>query len=198
MTSVRRGNRQAWVLVALTIAVLLTFVIAAATYSKQLSDTRAAADKRAAIAAEQQAALACVAKWVNTYTSRAQAVAEANSARVSALDELVRSLKTGSRAAFAKAYQQYLTASDRYQQQARVHPIPPEPRFLCGQARPAPGPVKHTASSVPAVTATRTVRVPQPRVTVFAPPHTVTVPGPTRVVTRTRMVTVAPGRRGHR
>lgn len=173
------------------IALLLFLIVFGGLLGFGVKSVRDAAASRQEIVNSQQAELQCISHWVNTYSQRVELLDDADRVRLQALDVLVRSVR-GPEAGFLRALASYLAASDRVNQQARSHPLPPAPQFLCAQLRSPRSPSPRATFTK---TATRVVPGPARTVNVPGPARTFTVPGPTRTVTvpgPTRAVTVPP------
>lgn len=212
-TSLEHGNRQAWALAGIILALLGGLAALAAVIvvgARESSDSHNAAAQRAAITHAQDQRVQCIATWANTWAARAEQQQHADAKRLAALDRLARSLQHAGPATLAEALRRYLAASDTYNTQLRAHPLPRAPKFLCNEissstlpdpavvtVTPSPSTVTRSPSTVtrtvhPHVTPAPTVIVtrPGPTHTVRPPRATVTRPAPT--VTETR----PPGRPG--
>jgi hypothetical protein len=74
---------------------------------------------------------ACVRDYTNASAARTNILTPASQNRTDALDELIRTLPTGDKAAFQRKLLAYLKASDTYQNLAQTNPPPLAPRFTC-------------------------------------------------------------------
>lgn len=198
----RRGNSGTWVLATVLVTLPLLLVAIALVAARESRDAQQAAQARSSITAAQQDRLECIATWANTWTRRAQQQADADRARLAALDRLARTLAHAGPAQWRAAVEKYLAASDRYATRVKAHPLPPAPRFLCDRlpSSTLPGPAVVTVTPAPS-TVTRTVHATAtppaaPRATVTRPGPTRTVRAPRATVTRTVTETRAPVRPG--
>lgn len=186
-SSLDHGNRQAWMLAGVIIALIITLAAVVAVGTKEITDTRHAATARTAITDTVHDEVQCVATWANTFSLRVEQQTSADARRLTALDVLVRALRHGTPQRWHTALQRYLTASDTYRRQLRTHPLPAAPQFLCDQLDTGVLPSTTITVSPRPATTTRTVRPRPPHVTVTA---TVTEPAPARTVTRAPRPTV--------
>jgi hypothetical protein len=147
----------------------------------------------------------CVSDWADKDSARDERRARLLEQRARAFDDLIRAVVASTdRAKLAKAFQTYLTKSNRIDNELKSDPLPESPKFACDDvvtlsSSRAPAPViTLTVTAQPLVTPTRTVVKTPPTKTVTARvtqrvPVPVVRPGPVRTVVRT--VTVPPGRR---
>lgn len=184
--SIGRLSRVLWLLAASVIVALAALVLTVVLYYN--------------VSARQTSDLKCVTDWANQTAARADRVLNLSTAKNKATDDLFRAVARKDAKAFSKALNDYLSASNDYNNALHANPLPPSPQLQCGHkahAGPTPVVVTKTApggqvtviTTRPAAartTATRTMPVPQP--TTFTVPGQ-PQPGRTVTVTRTRTVT---------
>lgn len=174
---IRSSNRRIWRIVIIACAAILglglaTVAVIQGNNQRAHEQRVAAANQRrdAELAAQQAADLACVKKWADTYTARADRLNRLSQPRADALDDLVASVPSHNQALFNRRLNEYLAASARYKTEQRANPLPPSPIFACGIV-PRKGPTPYAPGD-------RKVPIPSPGRTSTHPGHALPAPSP--------------------
>lgn len=146
---VKSSSRRIWRITAVACAAILGLGLGAAAVIQQQAlrdkadSSRAREQARDRALAEQQAAdLACVKRWADAYTQRADRLNELATLRSDALDRLVVAAAGQHPAVTHARLLDYLAASARYRATTQKDPLPPSPTFACGLT-PSRGPTPY-------------------------------------------------------
>lgn len=199
--SIKHAERQAWRLGMLVTALVLLLSSVVVLGVKEIADERRLGN-------EQRRAIACVAKWANDYSARANRIGDLNDQEENALRELVSSIPGRNEQKFNRALRQYLDAINLTANARKSDPIPPSPKFLCDlqlSGKPLSAvTVTATPHPIATTTATTTARasaLPRGTTTMIVPRTATSIRTATatqtahstrtviRVATRTRTVT---------
>jgi hypothetical protein len=161
---VRASQRRVWRITAVAAAAILGLGFGTAAVLQSNAD-RAREQRRdaglqraqAKLLERQREDIACVKRWADQYTNRADRLNELQQPKSDALDRLLASVPARDRALFDARLQAYLDASARARRNAQQNPLPPSPVFACGldpssaprpfTPAPSPAPVVPPASS---------------------------------------------------
>lgn len=159
---IRTSERRIWRITTLAAVAILCLGLAVTAlvqgHASSARATRHAEEEQKADAAlqrQQAADLACVKRWADAYTRRADRLSALSQPRADALDRLAASIPAHDPVLFRKRLDEYLAASVRYKAEQAANPLPPSPTFACGLT-PHRGPAPYVPSATP-------VPVPSPR-----------------------------------
>lgn len=147
---VQASSRRIWRIAFVACAAILALGVGGAAIIRQQALQAQAAQATAreqardqALARQQTRDIACVKKWADDYTRRADQINALSQPRSDALDRLVVSITLHNRALFDQRLREYLAASAKARQNAVDNPLPPSPVFACG-LDPSTGPRQYT------------------------------------------------------
>jgi hypothetical protein len=156
---VRASQRRIWRITAVAAAAILGLGFGTAAVLQSNAD-RAREQRRdaglqraqAQLLERQREDIACVKRWADQYTNRADRINELQQPKSDALDRLLASVPARDRALFEARLQAYLDASAKARRNAQQNPLPPSPVFACGlDPSSAPRPFTPGPSSPPSV-----------------------------------------------